>query len=154
MDINNDGLQDVFFTATVGNDALYLNKGNMVFEDITKSAGVQKMQGTVSSGISYGDVNQDGYLDIYVSTFGYSSLEDEKRNRLYINNGDLTFTESAKAYGVDNGGYTVQSAFFDYDNDGDLEDLSPWNNNKDDEELRSRRQSTASAAATAFAPAE
>ena len=76
MDINNDGLQDVFFTATVGNDALYLNKGNMVFEDITKSAGVQKMQGTVSSGISYGDVNQDGYLDIYVSTFGYSSLED------------------------------------------------------------------------------
>ncbi|MEJ6696224.1 MAG: VCBS repeat-containing protein [Saprospiraceae bacterium] len=121
MDINNDGLQDVFFTATVGNDALYLNKGNMVFEDITKSAGVQKMQGTVSSGISYGDVNQDGYLDIYVSTFGYSSLEDEKRNRLYINNGDLTFTESAKAYGVDNGGYTVQSAFFDYDNDNDLD---------------------------------
>ena len=81
----------------LGNDALYLNKGNMVFEDITKSAGVQKMQGTVSSGISYGDVNQDGYLDIYVSTFGYSSLEDEKRNRLYINNGDLTFTESAKS---------------------------------------------------------
>lgn len=121
MDINNDGLQDVFLTATVGNDALYLNKGNMVFEDITKSAGVQKMQGTVSSGISYGDVNQDGYVDIYVSTFGYSSLEDEKRNRLYINNGDLTFTESAKEYGLDNGGYTVQSAFFDYDNDNDLD---------------------------------
>ena len=121
MDINNDGLQDIFFTATTGDDALYLNKGNMVFEDITKSAGVQKKPGTVSAGISYGDVNQDGYVDIYVSTFGYSSIEDEKRNRFYINNRDLTFTESAKEYGVDNGGYTVQSAFFDYDNDNDLD---------------------------------
>jgi len=119
MDINNDGLQDIFFTATTGKDALYLNKGNMIFEDITESAGVQKKPNTVSAGIAYGDVNQDGFVDIYVSTFGYSSLEDEKRNRLYINNGDLTFTESAKKYGVDNGGYTVQSAFFDYDNDGD-----------------------------------
>ena len=121
MDINNDGLQDIYFTATIGNDALYLNKGNMEFEDITESAGVQKVKGTVSAGIAYGDVNQDGYIDIYVSTFGYSSLDDEKRNRLYINNGDLTFTESAKTYGVDNGGYTVQSAFFDYDNDNDLD---------------------------------
>lgn len=121
MDINNDGLQDIFFTATTGDDALYLNKGNMVFQDITKSAGVNKEPGTVSAGISYGDVNQDGFVDIYVSTFGYSSLEDEKRNRLYINNGDLTFTESANAYGVDNGGYTAQSAFFDYDNDDDLD---------------------------------
>ena len=121
MDINNDGLQDIFFTATTGEDALYLNKGNMVFEDITQSAGIQKMKGAVSAGISYGDVNNDGYVDFYISTFGYSSLEDEKRNRLYINNGDLTFTESAKAYGVDNGGYTVQSAFFDYDNDNDLD---------------------------------
>ena len=121
MDINNDGLQDIFFTATTGDDALYLNKGNMEFEDITKSAGVNKKPGTVSAGVCYGDVNQDGYIDIYVSTFGYSSLEDDKRNRLFINNGDLTFTESAKAYGVDNGGYTVQSAFFDYDNDQDLD---------------------------------
>ena len=121
MDINNDGLQDIFFTATTGDDALYLNKGNMQFEDITKSAGVNKKPGTVSAGICYGDVNQDGFVDIYVSTFGYSSLESDKRNRLYINNGDLTFTESAKAYGVDNGGYTVQSAFIDYDNDQDLD---------------------------------
>lgn len=121
MDINNDGLQDIFFTATTGDDALYLNKGNMQFEDITKSAGVNKKPGTVSAGICYGDVNQDGFVDIYVSTFGYSSLEDDKRNRLYINNGDLTFTELAKEYGVDNGGYTVQSAFFDYDNDADLD---------------------------------
>lgn len=121
LDINNDGLQDIFFTATTGTDALYLNKGNMEFEDITESAGVNKVPGTVSAGISYGDVNQDGFVDIYVSTFGYSSLEDDKRNRLYINNGDLTFTESAKAYGLDNGGYSVQSAFFDYDNDQDLD---------------------------------
>lgn len=97
MDINNDGLQDIFFTATTGNDALYLNNGDMVFEDISSSAGTQKLPNTVSAGVTYGDVNKDGFVDIYVSTLGYYSLENEKRNRLYINNGDLTFTESAKA---------------------------------------------------------
>ena len=125
-DINNDGLLDVMFTRTFGHDELYLNKGGMQFENISAKAGIQGNPDHVSAGITFGDVNQDGYKDIYVSVFGSSENHQDKLNRLYINNGDLTFTESAAKLGVQNGGFTIQSAFFDYDLDGD-EDLYVMN---------------------------
>lgn len=119
-DINNDGLVDIFFTAnTKGNNKLYLNKGNFEFEDITAKAGVAGISDW-GSGSTMADVNGDGYLDIYVSTV--SGRYDLKgHNELYINNKNNTFTESAEAYGLNTTCFTSQTAFFDYDNDGDLD---------------------------------
>lgn len=121
-DINNDGLQDVFLTRTFGPDALYLNKGNMQFEDISAKAMIEGASDEVSAGIAFCDINKDGFKDIYVSKYGFSDDPNKRRNQLFINNGDLTFTEKSAEYGIDNPGYTVQSAFIDYDLDGD-EDL-------------------------------
>jgi len=116
-DINNDGLIDLFFTANMLSNELYLNKGNFKFENITGNAGLTG-DDRWFTGSTMVDINNDGYLDIYVSVSG----KGEKRNNLlYINNGNLTFTEKAKAYGIDNNGHTTQSTFFDYDNDGDLD---------------------------------
>ena len=124
-DINNDGLKDLFFTANLLPNKLYLNKGhlegNFVFEDISESAGVEGMEGW-SAGVAMADVNGDGYLDIYVSQLGdYKGIPGA--NQLFINNGKdgLTFTDKAKEYGVDRVGYATQASFFDYDNDGDLD---------------------------------
>ncbi|MFP2995743.1 VCBS repeat-containing protein [Spongiivirga sp. MCCC 1A20706] len=118
-DINNDGLEDIYFTANQKPDKLYLNKGNLTFEDITENAGI-KIDSTWSSGVTMADVNNDGYLDIYVSKVGnYKSLKSV--NQLYLNNGDTTFTESAKEYGLDFSGFSTQASFFDYDQDGDLD---------------------------------
>ena len=92
-DINNDGLPDIFFTANQGSNKLYLNKGNFKFEDITDKAGVQG-NGNWKTGITIADVNGDGLLDIYVSEVGkYKNLHGH--NELFINNGNLTFTERA-----------------------------------------------------------
>lgn len=119
-DINNDGLPDIYFSAnTRGNNKLYLNKGDFTFEDITKMAGVA---GTADwcSGVTMADVNGDGLLDIYVSAI--SNAHGLKgHNELFINNGNLSFTESAAEYGLDFTGFTTQAAFFDYDRDGDLD---------------------------------
>ncbi len=121
-DVNNDGLPDIYFTSNYQPDALYINKGDMVFEDVSEKSNVSKIGLLkVSSGVTMIDINNDGHLDIYVSKFGYSETPAEKRNQLLINNGDGTFKEMAKAYGIDNGGYTIQSTFFDYDKDGDLD---------------------------------
>ncbi len=118
-DINNDGLPDLYFTANQLPNKLYLNKGQLQFEDITEKAGVAG-GGMWKTGVTMADVNGDGWLDIYVCQVGkYKSIEG--RNELYINNGDLTFTESATQYGVDFQGFSTQSAFFDYDGDGDLD---------------------------------
>lgn len=118
-DINNDGLIDLYFTANQGDNKLYLNRGEMRFEDITEIAGV-KGNGTWSAGTTMADVNGDGWLDIYVSNVGnYKSAQG--RNELFINNQDGTFTESAQAYGLDFEGFSTQAAFFDYDRDGDLD---------------------------------
>lgn len=118
-DFNNDGLTDIFFVSNSGKNKLYLNKGNWKFEDITQQAGVEGFADW-STGVTLGDVNADGYLDIYVSTVGnYKGLEGA--NELYINNGDLTFTEKAADYGIDFTGFSTQAAFFDYDKDGDLD---------------------------------
>lgn len=119
-DINNDGLSDVFFTANMGSNKLYLNKGNWQFDDISAQAGFVEKKDW-STGVVMADVNNDGWLDIYVCNAGYIDGIAPK-NKLYINNHDLTFTDSAAAYGLLNeGGYCTHAAFFDYDLDGDLD---------------------------------
>ncbi len=124
-DINNDGLVDIYFSSNLGENKLYLNKGNFKFEDITEQAGVAGTRAW-STGVSMADVNGDGRLDIYVCNSG-DIKGDNRENELFINNGDLTFTERAAEYGVADKGYTTHVAFFDYDKDGDL-DLYILNN--------------------------
>jgi hypothetical protein len=119
-DVNNDGLTDLYFTNTMKPNALYINKGNFEFEDITKKAGVDGGIG-VSWGATMADINGDGWMDIYVSKSGASQNYESQRNRCYMNNRNGTFTDMAKAMGIDNAGHTVQSAFLDYDMDGDLD---------------------------------
>jgi len=119
-DINNDGLPDIYFCGNQSADKLYLNKGNMVFEEISNVAGISNREGW-SSGVNFTDVNADGFLDIYVCRSGPSSNPQDKKNLLFINNGNNTFTESASEYGLDSRAHSVQSAFFDYDLDGDLD---------------------------------
>ena len=118
-DINNDGLPDIFFTANMGANKLYLNKGGLTFEDITEVAGVDLLD-QWSTGVTMVDVNGDQWLDIYVCNAGFQKGVGQQ-NALFINNGDLTFTDKAAAYGLDDNGYTTHAAFFDYDLDGDLD---------------------------------
>ncbi len=119
-DIDNDGLPDVFFTGNQVSPRLYKNLGNMTFQDITVEAGLSKKGIGWHTGTCMVDINADGYLDIYVSKSGMEAPED-RANMLYINNGNGTFTERAKEYGLDNQGYGVNAAFFDYDKDGDVD---------------------------------
>jgi hypothetical protein len=116
-DINNDGLQDIYFSSTRGKDKLYLNLGNFKFQDITVSAGVDGGDG-IKTGVSMVDINGDGLLDIFVCKSGFKDPALRKKI-LYINNGNLTFTNKAAAYGLDDASFTIQAYFFDYDNDGD-----------------------------------
>ncbi|MCB0628900.1 MAG: VCBS repeat-containing protein [Saprospiraceae bacterium] len=118
-DINNDGLPDLFFTGNQVRDRLYLNQGDFKFEDISESAGISE-DTLWSSGVTFVDIDQDGDQDIYVCRNVY--LEDENSsNQLYVNNGDLTFTESAAAFGLADRGFSIQSIFFDFDKDGLLD---------------------------------
>lgn len=116
-DINNDGLNDIFFTGNQVENKLYLNKGDLVFQDISQKSNVQGGNAWYS-GVTFCDVNNDGYLDIYVCVSG---TQAEKKNELYINNKDLTFTEMAAHYGIADDGASIQSVFFDFDNDNDLD---------------------------------
>ncbi len=118
-DINNDGLSDIYFTANMKENKLYLNKGNFKFEDITKTAGVIGNK-PWSTGVVMVDINADGLLDIYVSNAGNSDGNNHD-NDLYINNGDLTFTEKSKEYNLATTGFSTHATFFDYDKDGDLD---------------------------------
>ncbi len=119
-DINNDGLADVFFTANMGSNKLYLNKGNWKFDDISAKAGFTDKK-EWSTGVVLADINTDGWLDIFVCNAGYADGQ-KPRCQLFINNHDLTFSEKAADYGLTNeGGYTTHAAFFDYDLDGDLD---------------------------------
>ncbi|MFC2126359.1 FG-GAP-like repeat-containing protein [Bacteroidota bacterium] len=120
-DINNDGLSDIFFGSNMEKSRLYLNEGDLKFVDITESSGINTT-GSWVVGISMVDINQDGWLDIYLCVGG--NILDDYTNLLYINDGhteNLTFTEQAKAVGLDDKGYSNQAAFFDYDRDGDLD---------------------------------
>jgi hypothetical protein len=125
-DINNDGFDDLFFTSNMGANKLYLNLGakgeKMKFKDITASAGkgLEGRRGGWKTGVTMADVNGDGLLDIHICYSGKVKDEDRK-NQLFINQGNLKFVEQAKEYGLDNISYSTQAAFFDYDNDGDLD---------------------------------
>jgi len=116
-DVNNDGLEDIFFTGNMVSNKLYLNKGNLQFEDISQSAGIEGDERWYA-GTTFVDINQDGYLDIYCSVSGKNPPHN---NVLFINNQDNTFTEKAQEYGIDCDGQSMQSTFFDYDKDGDLD---------------------------------
>lgn len=125
-DINNDGFDDLFFTSNMGLNKLYLNLGakgeKMKFKDITASAGkgLEGRRGGWKTGVTMADVNGDGLTDIHICYSGKVKDEDRK-NQLFINQGNLKFVEQAKEYGLDNISYSTQAAFFDYDNDADLD---------------------------------
>ncbi|MEM6804450.1 MAG: CRTAC1 family protein, partial [Bacteroidota bacterium] len=121
-DINNDDLPDIYFSANQHSNKLYLNKGELQFEDITESAGVGG-KGNWSTGVSMVDINADGFLDIYLCQVGgYKNLEG--KNQLFINQGNKEgpqFIEQAAEYGLDHEGFATQAAWLDYDLDGDLD---------------------------------
>ncbi len=118
-DVNNDGLLDIYLSGNQEDNRLYINKGNMVFEDVTDKAGVAA-PGPWKTGVTMVDINGDGFLDIYQCRLGnYKGIEGA--NQLFINNGDLTFSEKASVYGLDFKGFSTQATFFDYDLDGDLD---------------------------------
>lgn len=118
-DVNNDGYPDIYFCGNLTDNKLYLNRGDFTFEDITDTAGVA-CHDVWSTGVSMADVNGDGWLDIYVCKSGDPN-RSHRHNELFINNGDLTFTEKAKEYGLDDLGLSAHASFFDYDRDGDLD---------------------------------
>ncbi|MEM9674919.1 MAG: VCBS repeat-containing protein [Bacteroidota bacterium] len=123
-DVNNDGLLDIYFAGNLVGDQLYLNKGNLEFEDVTKQAGIED-NGGWSSGVLFGDVNNDGYQDIYVTRELYDHQPEIRKNKLYINTfrktGKVGFAEMSAQYGVDNSERTRHATFLDYDKDGDLD---------------------------------
>ena len=119
-DINNDGLQDIYFSGNMTSGKLYLNKGNWKFEDITEKAGVSTSSWV--NGVTLVDINQDGFKDIYLCVAGTrKTAVRKKKNLLFINNGNNTFTESAVSYGLEGTDHSIQATFFDYDQDGDLD---------------------------------
>ena len=118
-DLNHDGLADIFMTSNAGDNKLYLNKGNFHFDDITAKAGIRQ-DSAWCTGVAFADVNSDGWLDIYVCSSGHMGT-GRRKNKLYINNRNSTFTDSAAAYGLDIVGYSTQVSFFDYDMDGDID---------------------------------
>jgi len=118
-DINNDNLVDLFFTGNFVGNKLYLNKGNFRFEDISEKAGISAVEAW-SNGVVMADVNGDGYLDIYVAN-STDQRQRFRKNFLFLNNGDLTFTERAEEFGIGDHAFSTHSAFLDYDKDGDLD---------------------------------
>ncbi len=118
-DFNNDGLADIFFAGNDTPNKLYLNEGDFKFKDISESAGIGSNHW--STGVTIVDINEDGWMDIYVCNSGPYVDDKSLANQLYINNGDLTFTEMGAKYGIDDSSYSSQAAFFDMDNDGDLD---------------------------------
>jgi hypothetical protein len=129
-DIDNDGFPDIFFSGNMVSSRLYLNKGGMRFDDITTPAGVETRRW--ATGATMVDINNDGFLDIYVSVSGPPwSKAQERANLLFINNGNRTFTEAAARYGIADSGFTTNAVFLDYNGDGCL-DLFLLNNSPRD----------------------
>src|SRR5438094_5237361 len=129
-DLDNDGLPDIFFAGNMVSSRLYRNKGHFRFEDITERAGVKTHRW--ATGVAMADVNNDGFLDIYVSVSGPEwSKPEDRANLLFINNGNGTFTESAAKFGIADTSFTTQAAFLDYNGDGCL-DLFLLNNSPKD----------------------
>ena len=128
-DINNDGLEDVYFTSNQESNRLYLNQGNLEFKDITVKAKVSDNIGW-TTGVTMIDINNDGWLDIYVCKSGSLKSHQNRKNKLFINQKDNTFKENAAAYGLDHFGFSTQAYFFDFDNDEDL-DMYLVNHRKD-----------------------
>lgn len=118
-DINNDRLQDLYFICSNGKNKMYLNEGGFKFKDITETSGLASEDG-FETGVTAVDINNDGFLDLYVCRAGPTASED-RRNKLFINNGNLTFSEQSKAYGIDDISASNSANFFDYDLDGDLD---------------------------------
>ena len=118
-DVNNDSLPDIFLISNLGENKLYLNRGNFKFEDITPTTGVKGTKAW-STGVTFADVNGDGFVDIYVCNSG-NRERDDRSNELFINQGNETFVEKAGAYGLADTGFSTHAAFFDYDRDGDLD---------------------------------
>lgn len=119
FDANNNELPDVYFISSTGENKFYLNKGGLRFEDLTEKSGLAS-PGGFEMAVTAVDINTDGFLDLYVCRGGPME-DDTRRNKLFINNGDLTFTESAKLYGIDDKSASSGANFFDYDLDGDLD---------------------------------
>jgi len=118
-DVNNDSLPDVFLVSNMGENQLYINKGDFEFDNVTAKAGIAGTRAW-STGAAMADVNADGFLDIYVCNAG-NRANDDRSNELFINNGDGTFTDKAHEYKLDDKGFSTHAAFFDYDRDGDLD---------------------------------
>ena len=119
-DFNNDGLPDLFFAGNDAANKLYLNKGNFRFEDISQPAGIMSTD-RWATGVTLVDINEDGWLDIYVCNSGPTNDRARLANQLFVNNGDDTFTERAAEYGIADFSRSTQAAFFDMDKDGDLD---------------------------------
>ncbi len=117
-DINNDGLTDIYFSGNMVSGRLYLNRGNLKFEDITERAGL--LNNSWGTGATMIDIDQDGFLDLYIAVSG-GAPQSQRANLLYVNNGDMTFSEKALEYGLADTRQSMHSAFFDYDKDGDLD---------------------------------
>ncbi|ADV48112.1 FG-GAP repeat protein [Cellulophaga algicola DSM 14237] len=118
-DVNNDGLVDLYFVSNMKENKLYINKGNFEFEDVSMKSNTEG-KSEWNTGTTMIDINNDGFLDIYVCAVS-GLLNFKGRNELFVNNGDGTFTEDAKSYGLDFEGYATQAYFFDYDKDDDLD---------------------------------
>ena len=119
-DINNDGLEDLYFTSNQESNKLYLNQGDLEFKDITEQANVSD-DNDWTTGVTMVDVNNDGWLDIYVCKSGSLTSHQNRKNKLYINQKDNTFKENASEYGLDHYGFSTQAYFFDFDKDEDLD---------------------------------
>ncbi|MFY0653515.1 MAG: VCBS repeat-containing protein [Cyclobacteriaceae bacterium] len=119
-DINNDGLPDIYFAATTGKNKLFLNQGNLRFKDISRESGTEGRFG-ITTGVSFVDINNDGFLDIYVCKSGDVAGKAYRANQLFINNGNMQFLDMAEQYGLADASYSNQAYFFDMDRDGDLD---------------------------------